>query len=133
MVYDRAFDAWYAFVFGLKQNRAPPGLTRSVFVQELVDSGLEDIDIPISTCLSREEPLFIRPQAVPPHMAFPITRAAAVSVTYHNAQTFYDEAVKLPVWAFKDAAVIVDFYVEHIRALARRWTYLARAGYCSAK
>ena len=49
-----------------------------------------------------------------------------MSVTYYNAQTFYDEAVKLPVWAFKDEAVIVDFYVEHIRALVRRRTSSGR-------
>ena len=132
IIYDRAFDdpctkhAWYAFVFRFKQSRAPPSLTRSVFVQELVDCGLKDIDIPNSTCLLHDKPLFIRPQAVLPHVAFPDTKGAAVSVAYPNAQAFYDEAVKLPVWAFEDEAVVVDFYVKHIRAVARRWTNSGR-------
>lgn len=81
--------AWYAFIFQFKQDHAPPGLTRSTFVQALRDSGLEDGNV--SAC------------------------------QYPNAQSFYDEAVKLPVWAFLDEKSTVDLYIEKIRAVARRY------------
>lgn len=113
---------WYAFVLRFKKDRAPSGLTRLIFVQELLDRGLKDIDIPNSTRLLNEEPLYTRPRLILPHVAFPATDDWKISPhEYREAKAFHNEIVKLPVWAFEDEAVVVDFYIENIRAVARRW------------
>ena len=115
--------AWYAFTFRFKKDRAPSGLTRSIFVQELLDRGLKDIDIPNSIRLLHGEPLYTRPKEILPHVAFPAPPEdwKVSSHKYCGAKAFHDEVVKLPVWAIEDEAVIVNFYVDNIQAVARRW------------
>ena len=58
--------AWYAFVIIFKAAEAPVGLSRKKFVAELHSRGLLDVDIPRSTGLLHQEPLYNRP-----HDSFP--------------------------------------------------------------
>jgi len=49
-------------------GKAPHGLTRERFVQELHDNGLWEVDIKKSTGLLHKEPLFTSSEALFPHL-----------------------------------------------------------------
>ena len=114
--------AWYAFVMRFKSSQAPRGLDRETFVEELISQGLGDVDIPGSTGLLHKEPLFNRPEIILPHL---YTQGSVGDPgkcnSFHRAQAFFDEAIKLPVYATADDQAITDYYVQTINAVAHRW------------
>lgn len=78
----------------------PAGLTREKFVAELHSRGLLDVNIPRSTGLLHQEPLYKYPYDLLPHLyhkqGFSIDSSKPQS---DKAQDFYDEAIKMPVYA----------------------------------
>lgn len=114
--------AWYAFVMRFKSSKAPNGLDRETFVGELLSHGLAEVDIPRSTGLLHREPLYNSPEHILPHLynkASKIHRERTNS--FDCAQSFYDEAIKLPVYATADHQAITDHYVQAINAVAHKW------------
>ena len=114
--------AWYAFVMRFKSTQAPDGLDRETFVGELLSHGLGDVDIPGSTGLLHKESLYVSPETILPHL---YTQGSAgtreSSSSFDRAQSFYDEAIKLPVYATADDQAITDHYIQTINAVAQKW------------
>ncbi|KAL9611162.1 MAG: hypothetical protein Q9167_004184 [Letrouitia subvulpina] len=94
--------AWYAYVMRFKAAKAPSGLTRERFVAELQAKGLMDVDIPRSTGLLHREPLYNRPQELLPWLYADDFQIVIDDGLFQEARAFYDEAVKLPVYATKE-------------------------------
>ncbi|KAH7929945.1 PLP-dependent transferase [Leucogyrophana mollusca] len=109
--------AWYAFVMQFDAVKAPQGLTRDTFVNALEKRGLKEVDIPKSTGLLHDLPIFTHShEAIPrfgnkpwhaPQTGFPV------------AQEFFDAAIKLPVWATENDRPIVEFYADTFVDVAR--------------
>ncbi|KAL9621333.1 MAG: hypothetical protein Q9160_004224 [Pyrenula sp. 1 TL-2023] len=111
--------AYYALTFRFKRHLAPDGLTRSVFVSLLHKRGLADVDIPKSTGLLHQEPLFTHPHILLPHVQFPPARADEPKQQHFPfAQAFYDELIKIPVWASEGDEGVVDHYIRVFKEVA---------------
>ena len=112
--------AWYALVFRFIASRAPNGLSRESFVRKLHERGLCEVDIPKSTGLLHQEPLYTSPQKLFPHL-YPhgIPPAYRRNADFPAAQAFYDEAIKLPVWTSHSDQAVVNHYLDVIYDVAR--------------
>ncbi|KAL8787441.1 MAG: hypothetical protein Q9213_002218 [Squamulea squamosa] len=113
--------AWYAFTMRFKLNKAPKGLTGKVFAQELHSMGLVDVDIPRSTGLLHREALYTRPQELFPYLYNKDFASHQHDTRFPEAEAFYDEAIKLPVYATADGQAAVNRYIETISKVANRW------------
>lgn len=103
-------NSWYAY--NLKFNsEAAHGVTREEFVDALLAEGLVEVDIPGSTGLINELPLFINPEKIIDRM---YNSSLTKQTGFVNAEKFYQSIVKLPVWATKDSFNIVEAYIEGI-------------------
>jgi len=111
--------AWYALWFRFKADLAPKGLSRETFVKKLVDRGLVDVDIPRSTGLLHKEPLFVTPSLLLPHI-FPAKSSEPFrhGEIFKVAQAFYDEIIKIPVWAEEKDELMVKYYIEVFKSVA---------------
>ena len=43
------------------------------------------------------------------------------TTSFDHAQSFYDEAIKLPVYATADEQAVTDHYIQTINAVAMKW------------
>lgn len=112
--------AWYAFVMRFKQERAPPGVTREMYVGKLLQEGLEDVDIPKPTGLLHREPLFSNPEILLPHLyTADATRGLLGTQEFSEAEAFYGEAIKLPVWVGTNSRGIADQYIQSFKRVAK--------------
>ncbi|TQV93827.1 UDP-bacillosamine synthetase [Cordyceps javanica] len=111
--------AWYAFVMQFEPSKAPRGLTRDKFVRILTEQhGLKEVDIPKSTGLLHDLPLFTSPhEAIPRFGDAPWYEAQSTS-EFPKAKLFYDQAIKLPVWSTDADSPIVAKYVKSFLAAA---------------
>ena len=116
----RIEPAWYAFVLRFIRCRAPNGLTRESFVYKLHARGLCEVDIPKSTGLLHQEPLYTTPHKLFPHL-YPhgIGPASRRNVDFPTAQAFYNEAIKLPVWTSRRDQAVVNHYLDVLCDVAR--------------
>jgi dTDP-4-amino-4,6-dideoxygalactose transaminase len=115
--------AWYAMVFQFVKEKAPSNMTRDNFVAKLLEAGLEEIDIPKSTGLLHNEPLFTNPKEVLPHVDFgnDVISSAVPGKKFVCAHRFYDNAIKFPVFADLEDEARVDYYILTIKDVARAW------------
>ncbi|PHH64715.1 hypothetical protein CDD82_1733 [Ophiocordyceps australis] len=114
--------AWYAFVMQFDAANAPPGLTRDVFVRKLVDEhGLSEVDIPRSTGLLNELPLFTHSHEAIPRFGSQPWAQVQPTTQFPRADAFFKAAIKLPVWATKADEHIVKHYVDKILLVAREF------------
>lgn len=114
--------AWYAFVMRFKSSLAPSALDRETFVEELLSNGLQDVDIPRSTDLLHKEPLYNSLEMIFPHLYRQRSVGTPENANlFGHAQSFYDEAIKLPVYATVDDPTLTDHYVQTINAVALKW------------
>lgn len=117
--------AWYAFIMRFRKDQAPRRLTREIFVQQLPDEGLPDVDIPGSTKLLHEEALFSNPEKALPHV-YPVGAYHNMNAGKHftMAQSFYSSVIKVLVWAFEDESPHLEVYIQTIVTVAERWLSL---------
>jgi dTDP-4-amino-4,6-dideoxygalactose transaminase len=111
--------AWYAFVMQFNSRKAPKGLTREEFVRRLTeDHGLKEVDIPKSTGLLNDLPLFTHPHEAVPRFGSEPWYKVQPTVQFPKAGSFYKRAIKLPMWATAKDKPIVEHYVKSFLAVA---------------
>ncbi len=111
--------AWYAFVMQFEPAKAPRGVTRDTFVRVLKEEhGLKEVDIPKSTGLLHDLPLFTSPHEAIPRFGDAPWYEAQPTSEFPRAKLFYDRAIKLPVWSTDADSPIVAKYVKSFLAAA---------------
>ncbi len=101
-------SSWYGFVMQYQPELAS-WLSRERFVSALHSEGLVEVDIPGSTGLLSDLPLFTDSSGGITRFTYPEGKNLQ---SYPNAERFYNNAIKLPVWAFEDESKWVDLYIE---------------------
>lgn len=121
MIDARVCPAWYALIFRFDSSKAPDGVTRERYVEEVKSRGVNFIDIPNSTRPLYDEPLYRRPWEVLPHVYTRNAYAATWKASdFPGAVAFHSSVIKLPVWAYED-----DW--ETVQACARVMLEVANA------
>lgn len=111
-VFTNKQPSWYAFVFQCNPNEAN-GVSIEEFYNALHFIGLKEVDRPGSTAPIHNLPLFTEPNEVLPRLYQ--KKNFSYLNDYPNAVSFYQNAIKLPVWSFKDEEKIVDTYIKGIK------------------
>lgn len=113
--------AWYAFVMQFDVSRAPTGLTREKFVQQLNEiAGLSEVDIPNSTGLLHDLPLFTHTAEAIPRFGMPGPwKKSQETREFPNALHFYKTAIKLPVWTRARDEAMVKRYIMGFKQIAQ--------------
>ena len=110
--------SWYAFVFQYK----PKGLENlpiEKFFSALQSEGLSETDRPGSTSPLNLLPLFQKPNEL-----FPVYKKHPFFYRpgdFPNAENFYQNAIKIPVWVFKRDLKIVDGYIRGIKKVVNNY------------
>jgi perosamine synthetase len=107
-------NSWYAYNL-MYDASAAHGVTREQFAEALQAEGLAEVDIPGSTGLLNNLPLFTDPSKVLPRF---YSQPLQQQSSFPNAEVFYNSIIKLPVWAFKDDSDIVQAYIDGIKRVA---------------
>lgn len=106
---------WYAYVMQFDPSRANR-VGIDLFMQAVLAEGLVELDRPHSTCPLHHLSLFNHPEkALPRLYTQPLEKG---SQSFPNTERFYDNALKLPVWAYTDEQQMVDWYIEGIVKVA---------------
>jgi dTDP-4-amino-4,6-dideoxygalactose transaminase len=101
--------SWYAYVMQFN-SKFSNGVTIDEFVNALHAEGLKEVDRPGSTSPLDKFPLFTRTQKV---MGRLYQEPASQSKdSFINAYKFYNNAIKIPIWAFEDEDWIVKSYIK---------------------
>jgi len=106
---DNKLPSWYAFVMQYKSEFSN-GVSINVFINALHAEGLKEVDRPGSTSPLDKLPLFSKTEEVMPRLYS--SPAYSGRDEFLNAYKFYDNAIKIPVWAFEDEEWLVNRYVE---------------------
>lgn len=104
--------SWYALIFQYRPEKLG-GLPIEKFFQALQAEGLSEIDRPGSTCPLNLLPLFQNPTDL-----FPVYKNNPFKYKpgdFPKAEAFYQNAIKLPVWASKKDSKIVNLYIQGIK------------------
>jgi len=104
--------SWYGFVFQYKSEELE-NLSIEKFFEALQSEGLSEIERPGSTCPLNLLPLFQNPGDL-----FPIYKKYPFSYKvgdFPKAEKFYQNAIKLPVWAFRKDLKWVNLYIAGIK------------------
>ena len=106
-IYKNSQPSWYAFVMQFIPD-ASNNVTIEQFEAALHAEGLIEVDRPGSTCPTHNLPIFTKP-----HVAMPRLYKKTISTPeeFSNANKFYENAIKLPVWAHKNDGHIMESYV----------------------
>lgn len=80
-----------------------------------------DVDIPRSTGLLHREPLFNIPQDLLPHLYSEEYILQTDDKLFPEAQAYFEEVIKLPVYATANGQATTDRYVETIVDIAASW------------
>ena len=110
--------AWYALVFQFDDTKCK--VTINEFHAALIEHGLPEVDRPLSTGLLNNLPLFTEP-----HLIFPALYSNQTKPAEHvfpHASMFYENAIKIPVWAFPEDVHMVEKYINGILTVAERFT-----------
>lgn len=110
--------AWYAFVMQFVPEYAAVDVAS--FYKKLQEVGLEQVDRPNSTRPLHREPLYTHPETLWPWVWSPgeMRDRTPETDTYPNAQRFYDNALKLPMWATPDDSAVVEKYIDGFKHVA---------------
>jgi dTDP-4-amino-4,6-dideoxygalactose transaminase len=117
-VKDAAQDrhAWYAFMIQFDTSKAPRGVTRDQFVATLKTHGLKEVVIHNLIGLLNNLPIFRQThEAIPRYGDKPWHTP---QTSFEVAQTFFDNAIKLPVWTIASDRPIVEHYANTFVAVA---------------
>ncbi|KAI4201809.1 MAG: hypothetical protein LQ350_003009 [Teloschistes chrysophthalmus] len=102
--------AWYAFVMQFRAEKAPRDLSREQFVKALEAHGLSEVDIPRSTGLLNELPIFSHTHEAIPRYGDGAWHDPQPNDLFPTALAFYERAIKLPMWATPADWPIVEHY-----------------------
>ena len=102
--------SWYSFVFNFIPEKAN-GLSVNSFFNALQAEGLDEVDQPGSTCPCHNLPLFVKPNKAMPRL---YSEEYTCKERYPNADSFYKNAIKIPVWSFKNDKRIMEMYAQGI-------------------
>jgi dTDP-4-amino-4,6-dideoxygalactose transaminase len=108
--------SWYAFVINYDAKNTG-GISREVFCKALKEEGLDEVDIPRSTCPLNNLSLFRMPQKALPRLYKPLT---IPDEAFPNSDAFYNTAIKFPVWALPEDEPIVKAYIKGIIKVAEQ-------------
>ncbi len=111
-------SSWYSFVFQYKPEELE-NLPIEKFFAALQAEGLTEIDRPGSTSPLNLFPLFQNPSEL-----FPVYKTSPFSYKpgdFPKAEKFYQNAIKIPVWAFKKDLKIVDAYIRGIKKVINNY------------
>lgn len=109
-----AEPAWYAYVMRFCPEAAPCP-TADEFVYHLHNAGLIAFDRPSSTRPLHSLPLFRNPGNLLPHL-YP--DCSLLYGELPHAETFFRNAIKLPVSPFADERRLLEIYIEGLRAVS---------------
>ncbi len=110
--------SWYAFLFQYEKEKLE-NLSVEKFFEALKAEGLNEVDRSGSTCPLNLLSLFQTPAEL-----FPIYRKHPFSYKtgdFPKAEKFYQNAVKLPVWAFKKDLKFVKLYIKGIKKVIENY------------
>ncbi len=110
--------SWYGFVFQYKAEKLG-NLSIEKFFDALQAEGLSEADRPGSTCPLNLLPLFQNPIEL-----FPIYKKHSFSYKpgdFPKAEKFYQNAIKLPVWAIKKDLKMVNLYISGIKKVVNNF------------
>ncbi len=113
--------AWYGFVFQYKPEEFD-NLPIEKFFGALQAEGLSEVDRPGSTCPLNLLPLFKNPTEL-----FPVYKKHYFSYKpggFPKAERFYQNAIKLPVWASKSDLKFVNLYIAGIKKVVKNYRNL---------
>lgn len=108
---DSAKNSWYAYCIKYR-GEDRHGVAKHRFVEALTKEGLIEVDIPGSTGLLNNLPLFCHPDQILPRMYDKDLRRQD---GFPAAQRFTDQLIKMPVWSFSDEEWIIDKYIAGFR------------------
>lgn len=113
--------AWYGFVFQYNPKTVQ-NLSIEKFFNALQREGLLEADRPGSTSPLNFLPLFQNPCSLfPVYKKYPFSYKAG---DFPAAEKFYQNAIKLPVWAFKKDVQTVNSYISGIKKVANNYSDL---------
>ncbi len=118
---DKIQPSWYALVFQYKPE-AFQDLPIEIFFKAIHGEGLTEVDRPGSTSPLNLLPLFQNPGEL-----FPAYRKNPFSYSsgeFPNAERFYQNAIKLPVWSERQHARTVEAYSNGIKKVADNYGQL---------
>lgn len=113
--YDNSQPSWYAYIFQYHEEELD-GLPVEKFFAALQAEGCTDVDRPGSTCPLNLLPLFQNPSQLFPAYAGKIKYRKG---QFPIAESFFQQAIKLPVWCFPSDKEIVMGYLEAIEKVVR--------------
>jgi perosamine synthetase len=100
--------AWYAYVMQYSPPDRAQRRSAAALVDALVSEGFTEADHPGSTM-----PLNLLPLFQTPHTLFPVYEKDSFAYApgdFPTAERFYQNAIKLPVWAYEDDSELVMSY-----------------------
>jgi len=100
--------SWYAYIFQFDINYSN-GVSVDTFVKALLFEGLIEVDRPGSTRPIHNLPLFKDPHKIMPRL---YNKTINQTGKFDNALKFYENAVKIPVWAYPEDRDIMKSYIE---------------------
>jgi perosamine synthetase len=107
-------NSWYVYPLIFDKSRSH-GVSRERFVEALLAEGLIETDIPGSTGLLNELPLFVEPDGILPRLyRKPLKRQAG----FPKAEKYYKSLIKFPVWAHSEDEEVVNAYIAGVRKVA---------------
>lgn len=110
--------SWYGFVFQYKSSELG-NLPIEKFFEALQAEGLAEIDRPSSTSPLNLLPLFHNPIELFP--AYKNHNFSYQPGDFPKAETFYQNAIKLSVWAFKKDIKVVEAYIRGIKKVVNNY------------
>lgn len=110
--------SWYNFVFQYKSEELE-NLPIEKFFEALQTEGLVEIDLPKSTCPLNLLPLFQTPSELFP--SYKTNPFFYKPNDFPKAEKFYQNAIKIPVWAFKKDSKTVDAYIRGIKKVINNY------------
>jgi dTDP-4-amino-4,6-dideoxygalactose transaminase len=99
--------SWYAYSIQFISENAF-GINKEDFVKVLHAEGLSEVDIPGSTGLLHNLPLFTKPNRV---LSRIYPSELPKQCGFKVAEKFVSQFLKIPVWSFEDEEQIIDNYV----------------------
>lgn len=105
---DDAVYTWYAYGIQYIEEKAF-GVSKEKFVDALTAEGLVEVDVPGSTGLLNDLPLFTVPNEILPRL---YSHELLPQTNFPNAEKFARQLIKLPVWTFEDEEYIVKNYIK---------------------